>query len=291
MDPRRSSRQPAPPSDRDREPQRRTAASSSTTSSSRRSEPPASASSSRPARTPASSTATSSSNRPPQPPPAEYDADGPAPPEPEPDEYDLNEDGRDVELAQHWDDWDKDQNIERDSTYPVIIDDGVAAAVFQVLGGRPPQIHTMKRVPRLGDGLGLKKLGDVKVVLVNGDDQDLIKSQFRGKRAAVVMGKAERSAFRPTAQRGSGSGSAAQQPAELPLRGGPPPPSQSRDSSSRQDGDRGPRREEPRREESRREESRREAPRGERERRREGGEKRGEGGDRQREPRREERRR
>jgi hypothetical protein len=62
-------------------------------------------------------------------------------------------------------------------------------------------------VAKLGGGLGLgrQKLGNMKVILVNGDDLASIKEKFDGNMGLVVMGRTERSAFRPTKRRGSAS--------------------------------------------------------------------------------------
>lgn len=175
----------------------------------------------RPAETPSSTTAprrqaaptsgpapSSSSGRPAPtssaPPPRaaqnQYDDDGPAPPEAPLDDYDRAEDTRDDEIAQHWEMW--YQRIEEDYTYPVVIDQDVAANVFRLLGSEPP-LFSVERKPRLGDGLGGTNMGSVRVALLDGDNLDLIKDSFRGKKATVIIQNVERSAFVPTRLRSS----------------------------------------------------------------------------------------
>lgn len=100
-------------------------------------------------------------------------------------------------------------------------------------------MYSVPRVPKLGDGFRGKNLGTVNVVLVDGDNLDEIKDQFGGKKATVVIDRAERSAFVPTTLRGSASSAPAPAPprAEMPIRGGPPPAASQggRGESSRKD--------------------------------------------------------
>ncbi|KAK3300598.1 uncharacterized protein B0H64DRAFT_369837 [Chaetomium fimeti] len=164
-------------------------------------------------------------------PPASRDNDGPAPPPAPIDDYDRMEDSRDNEIAQHWERW--YQRIEENYTYPVVINDDIANDIYRVLGSQPPQF-SVQRKPRLGDGLGGQAMGNVRVVLLDGDSLDDVKDSFRGKKATVIINQAERSAFVPERLTSDAAAELANAPppvpapassGQLPIRGGPSNPS------------------------------------------------------------------
>jgi hypothetical protein len=239
---------------------RRQQATSSQGDSSRRraAETPSSNSAPRRQAAPTSGPApTSSSGRPaptssaPAPRPAanRYGDDGPAPPEAPIDDYDRAQDTRDDEVARHWAQW--YQRIEEDYTYPVVIDQDLAPDLFRVLGSEPPLFNATRK-PRLGEGDGGTNTGTVRVALLDGENLDLIKDSFRGKKGTVIIQNHERSAFVPTRLKSSAVADLKNAPppvpappiAQLPIRGPAPTPSSSSPASQP-----APRREERRRDE------------------------------------------
>jgi hypothetical protein len=129
------------------------------------------------------------------------------------------------------------QRIEEDYTYPVVIDQDLAPDLFRVLGSEPPLLNATRK-PRLGEGLGGTNTGTVRVALLDGDNLDLIKDAFRGKKGTVIIQNHERSAFVPTRLKSAAVADVANAPppvpapiAQLPIRAPAPKPSSSSPAS------------------------------------------------------------